>query len=115
MRTVLGMSLGPPTAQRPVGGAAVLASYLEAAADQADGPAFIIHAGDHVGASPPNSALLVANDNGKQILLTQAFSVSTAYDDIDLSISRAIRDRDSTPTRKWRQSSERSVPGEKTG
>ena len=36
----------------------MLASYLEAAADQADGPAFIIHAGDHVGASPPNSALL---------------------------------------------------------
>jgi 5'-nucleotidase len=51
-------TLGPPTALRPVGGAAVLASYLEAAADQADGPAFIIHAGDHVGASPPNSALL---------------------------------------------------------
>ena len=51
-------TLGPPTALRPVGGAAVLASYLQAAADQADGPAFIIHAGDHVGASPPNSALL---------------------------------------------------------
>ncbi|HEY7642304.1 MAG TPA: bifunctional metallophosphatase/5'-nucleotidase [Steroidobacteraceae bacterium] len=51
-------TLGPPAALRPVGGAAVLASYLEAAADQADGPAFIIHAGDQVGASPPNSALL---------------------------------------------------------
>jgi len=51
-------TLGPPTALRPVGGASVLASYLEAAADQADGSAFIIHAGDHVGASPPNSALL---------------------------------------------------------
>jgi 5'-nucleotidase len=51
-------TLGPPTALRPVGGAAVLASYLEMAADQADGPAFIIHAGDQVGASPPNSALL---------------------------------------------------------
>lgn len=51
-------TLGPPTALRPVGGAAVLASYLQAAAEQADGPAFIIHAGDHVGASPPNSALL---------------------------------------------------------
>jgi 5'-nucleotidase len=51
-------TLGPPTALRPVGGAAVLASYLEAAADQAGGAAFIIHAGDHVGASPPNSALL---------------------------------------------------------
>lgn len=51
-------TLGPPNALRPVGGAAVLASYLEAAADEADGPAFIIHAGDQVGASPPNSALL---------------------------------------------------------
>src|SRR4030095_11399175 len=49
-------TLGPPTALRPVGGAAVLASYLEAAADQAAGPAFIIHAGDHVGASPPTPA-----------------------------------------------------------
>jgi len=51
-------TLGPPTALRPVGGSAVLASYLQAAADQAEGAAFIIHAGDHVGASPPNSALL---------------------------------------------------------
>jgi 5'-nucleotidase len=51
-------TLGPPNALRPVGGAAVLASYLAAATDQAAGPAFIIHAGDHVGASPPNSALL---------------------------------------------------------
>ena len=47
-------TIGP----RPAGGAAVLASYLQTAADQAEGPAFIIHAGDHVGASPPNSALL---------------------------------------------------------
>jgi len=43
---------------RPAGGAAVLASYLKSAAAQAHGDAFIIHAGDHVGASPPNSALL---------------------------------------------------------
>lgn len=43
---------------RPAGGAAVLASYLKAAAAQASGDTFIIHAGDHVGASPPNSALL---------------------------------------------------------
>jgi 5'-nucleotidase len=43
---------------RPAGGAAVLASYLKAAAAQASGDAFIIHAGDHVGASPPNAALL---------------------------------------------------------
>ena len=43
---------------RPAGGAAVLASYLHAAAESAQDGAFIIHAGDHVGASPPNSALL---------------------------------------------------------
>lgn len=43
---------------RPAGGAAVLASYLKAASAQHRGDTFIIHAGDHVGASPPNSALL---------------------------------------------------------
>jgi 5'-nucleotidase len=43
---------------RPAGGAAVLASYLKAEAAEAEGKTFIIHAGDHVGASPPNSALL---------------------------------------------------------
>ncbi len=43
---------------RPVGGAAVLASYLEAAEAQAKDGAVIVHAGDQVGASPPISALL---------------------------------------------------------
>ena len=43
---------------RPAGGAAVLTSYLKAAAATAQDGALIIHAGDHVGASPPNSALL---------------------------------------------------------
>lgn len=43
---------------RPVGGAAVLASYLEAAADEAPDGALLIQAGDQVGASPPVSALL---------------------------------------------------------
>lgn len=43
---------------RPAGGAAVLASYLQAASDSAKEGAIIVHAGDHVGASPPNSALL---------------------------------------------------------
>jgi 5'-nucleotidase len=42
---------------RPAGGAAVLAAYLSAAAAGAE-HSFIVHAGDHVGASPPNSALL---------------------------------------------------------
>jgi 5'-nucleotidase len=43
---------------RPAGGAAVLVSYLKSASAEASGDAFIIHAGDQVGASPPNSALL---------------------------------------------------------
>lgn len=43
---------------RPAGGAAVLASYLRTAAAAAKDGAFIVHAGDHVGATPPNSALL---------------------------------------------------------
>lgn len=43
---------------RPAGGAAVLATYLKAAAGSAKDGSLIIHAGDHVGASPPNSALL---------------------------------------------------------
>jgi len=44
--------------ERPVGSAAVLASYLTHAARAARDGAFIVHAGDHVGASPPASALL---------------------------------------------------------
>ena len=43
---------------RPVGGAAVLASYLSAARAGFEGRTLTIHAGDHVGATPPESALL---------------------------------------------------------
>lgn len=43
---------------RPAGGAAVLAAYLKNAAADAQDGSLIIHAGDQVGASPPNSALL---------------------------------------------------------
>lgn len=43
---------------RPVGGAAVLASYLEQESGEVNGYSVIVHAGDHVGASPPVSALL---------------------------------------------------------
>lgn len=51
--------LSPRTlATRPVGGAAVLLSYLRAATAGIEGETVIVHAGDHVGASPPNSALL---------------------------------------------------------
>ena len=49
-----GRFVGP----RPVGSAAVLASYLTSAAASADDGYLIVHAGDHVGASPPDSALL---------------------------------------------------------
>jgi 5'-nucleotidase len=43
---------------RPVGSAAVLASYLKTAEAAAQDGAIIVHAGDQVGASPPASALL---------------------------------------------------------
>lgn len=49
---------GRRVSNRPVGGAAVLASYLKAAQVGFEGKSLIIHAGDHVGASPPESALL---------------------------------------------------------
>ena len=49
---------GRRVANRPVGGAAVLASYLKAASAGMEAQTIIVHAGDHVGASPPASALL---------------------------------------------------------
>lgn len=57
------LSEGRRVANRPVGGAAVLAAYLEAAQqDPHDSHlserTFIVHAGDYVGATPPESALL---------------------------------------------------------
>ncbi len=57
------LSAGRRVANRPVGGAAVLASYLRAAQTDPSDPGlddrtFIVHAGDHVGATPPESALL---------------------------------------------------------
>jgi len=52
------LSTGRLVGIRPVGGAAVLASYLKSAAASAKDGHLIIHAGDQVGASPPASALL---------------------------------------------------------
>jgi len=43
---------------RPVGSAPILAAYLKAAQAQAKGRTFFLQAGDHVGASQPQSALL---------------------------------------------------------
>jgi 2',3'-cyclic-nucleotide 2'-phosphodiesterase (5'-nucleotidase family) len=52
------LETGRVVAGRPVGGAAVLASYLKSAQAGIEGQTIIVHAGDHVGASPPASALL---------------------------------------------------------
>ncbi len=52
------LSTGRLVAGRPVGGAAVLASWLRTATTADEDRTFIVHAGDHVGASPAASALL---------------------------------------------------------
>lgn len=52
------LSAGKLVSNRPVGGAAVLAAYLEHEQAEFEGTSFIVHAGDHVGASPAASALL---------------------------------------------------------
>jgi 5'-nucleotidase len=49
---------GKKVGARPVGGADVLVSYLKAAQAGIENQTLIIHAGDLVGASPPDSALL---------------------------------------------------------
>src|SRR5688500_10081202 len=46
------LSEGLLVAGRPVGGAAVLAAHLRAASAGFEGRSLIVHAGDHVGASP---------------------------------------------------------------
>lgn len=52
------ISAGKTVSGRPVGSAAVLASYLQAAQAGIEDQTLIVHAGDHVGASPASSALL---------------------------------------------------------
>jgi 5'-nucleotidase len=57
------LGAGRRVANRPVGGAAVLAAYLQAAQQDPNDPqlpdrTLIVHSGDHVGATPPDSALL---------------------------------------------------------
>jgi 5'-nucleotidase len=51
------LGAGKTVEGRPVGGAAVLASYLKTAAGGGLERALVVHAGDLVGASPPASAL----------------------------------------------------------
>ena len=51
------LSAGRKIGGRPVGGAAVLVSYLKQAQDEVPGDqSFVVHSGDQIGASPPASA-----------------------------------------------------------
>ncbi len=52
------LSTGKLVSGHPVGSAAVLTSYLNAAQAGIEKQTIIVHAGDHVGASPAASALL---------------------------------------------------------
>ncbi len=52
------LSAGKLVSKRPVGSAGVLAAYLRAASVATPYRTLIVHAGDHVGASPASSALL---------------------------------------------------------
>src|SRR5262245_29374118 len=52
------LDIGRRVGSRPVGGASVLVSYLRAAQAGIEDQTIIVHAGDFVGASPPDSALL---------------------------------------------------------
>jgi 5'-nucleotidase len=52
------LSAGRRVSNRPVGSAGVLASYLKTAQAGMEEATVIVHAGDHVGATPPSSALL---------------------------------------------------------
>lgn len=52
------LSAGRRVANRPVGSAGVLASYLRNAQRGQEDNTIIVHAGDHVGGTPPSSALL---------------------------------------------------------
>ena len=52
------LSAGLTVDGRPVGSAPVLASYLKTLEQETQDPAIILHGGDHVGASQPQSALL---------------------------------------------------------
>ncbi|HKY35521.1 MAG TPA: 5'-nucleotidase C-terminal domain-containing protein [Polyangiaceae bacterium] len=70
---------GRVVAGRPVGGAAVLAAYLKAAQSGIEDQTFIVHAGDHVGASPPASALL-QDEPSIQFLNMLANDACTAED-----------------------------------
>ena len=72
------LQTGRRVGNRPVGGAAVLAAYLKTAQLGAEEYSFIVHAGDHVGASPPASALL---QDETAIMFMNLLANKYCYDD----------------------------------
>jgi 5'-nucleotidase len=73
------LSTGKLVGTRPVGSAAVLTSYLKAAQSGIESQTLIVHAGDHVGASPASSALL--QDEPSIQWLNLLANSSCRYDD----------------------------------
>ena len=77
---------------RPAGGAAVLASYLRSESAQSPNGAIIVHAGDHVGASPPVSALL--QDEPSISFLNMLTNQYCAYAEVEDEIEAEAFDDD---------------------
>jgi 5'-nucleotidase len=73
------LSAGKLVSSRPVGSAGVLTSYLKTAQNGIEDQTLIVHAGDHVGASPAASALL--QDEPSIQWLNQLANSSCAYAD----------------------------------
>jgi 5'-nucleotidase len=73
------LSTGKLVSNRPVGSAAVLTSYLKAASAGLESQTLIVHAGDHVGASPAASALL--QDEPSIQWLNMLANASCSYED----------------------------------
>jgi len=74
------LSSGRLIGGRPVGSGPVLASYLKTAAANARDGSFLVHAGDHVGASPSASALL--QDEPSIAFLNQLANSHCRYVDV---------------------------------
>lgn len=76
------LAAGSKVGTRPVGGADVLAAYLEAASTGLESQTLLVHAGDQVGASPPESALL-QDEPSLQFLNLLANSSCTSTNRVD--------------------------------
>jgi 5'-nucleotidase len=76
------LDAGQKVAGRPVGGAGVLLSYLRAAQTGIEDQTIFVHAGDLIGASPPDSALLQDEPSVQMMnLLTNASCTYTNKND----------------------------------